>query len=104
MLIFGFKYRLGKSTIHLNLNLTGVQTHNLQIIDSTFYVPETLVWTISEPFHTFPQKNPLELLIWPSAGTNTISLFLSDVMICNSREEECLPLHWMSLLRPSVVK
>ena len=36
---------LDRSTMHLKLDLAGVQTHDLQIIDSTFHVPEMLVLT-----------------------------------------------------------
>ena len=36
---FGFKYNLDRSTAHLKFDPTGIQTHDLQIMDSPFHVP-----------------------------------------------------------------
>ena len=38
--IFLFKY---SRTTHPKVDLTGLQTHDFQIMDGTFHVPETLV-------------------------------------------------------------
>ena len=40
-----------RSTEHPKFNLTGVRTHDLQVMDSTFHVPETLALT-TEPSGT----------------------------------------------------
>ena len=39
--------------MHHKFDLTGVQTHDLQIIDSTFHVPDALALT-TEPSGTSP--------------------------------------------------
>ena len=50
--LFWFKCDLDKSTTHPNFDIIGVQTHDLQIMDSVFHVPETLV-LITESSKTF---------------------------------------------------
>ena len=45
---FWFKYNLDRSTTHPKCNTTRVWTHDLQIVDSTFYVCKMLVLT-TEP-------------------------------------------------------
>ena len=37
---FWFKYNLDTSITHPKFGLTGIQTHDLQIMNSTFHVPE----------------------------------------------------------------
>ena len=46
-----FKYDLDRSTLHPKFESTGVRAHDLQIIDTTFHVPQTLVLT-AEPSGT----------------------------------------------------
>ena len=48
---FWFKYDLNRSTMHPKVNPIGVRTHDLQIMDSSFCVPETLALT-TEPSET----------------------------------------------------
>ena len=45
-MIFGFKYDLDISTKHPKFDPAGVQTNDLQIMDSTFHVPETLAGSL----------------------------------------------------------
>ena len=46
--MFGW-FALDRSTIHPKFNRTGNQTHDLQIIDTTFHVPEMLILTTEPP-------------------------------------------------------
>ena len=41
---FGLKYNVDRSTTHPKLSPTGVQTHDLQIMNNPFHVPETLLF------------------------------------------------------------
>ena len=49
-----FKYDLDKSTTHPKFNLTGVWTHDLQIMDSIFHVLGMLALT-TEPSRTLKE-------------------------------------------------
>ena len=42
---FLFKYNLDTTTTYPTFGLTWVRTHDLQIMDSTVYIPEMLVLT-----------------------------------------------------------
>ena len=39
---FWFKYNLDRNAMHPKFDLTWVRTHDLQIMNSTFHVPEML--------------------------------------------------------------
>ena len=41
-----FKYDVDRSIMHHKFDTTGIQTHNPQIMDSTFHVPDIHTYTI----------------------------------------------------------
>ena len=55
-------YDLDRSTTHLKFETTGVRTHDFQITDNTFHIPETLVITTktikNKKVHTHPYVFP----------------------------------------------
>ena len=65
---FWFKYDLHRSTSHPKYNPTGVRTHDLPTMDSTFHVPEMLTLTTEPPGPPSSQYEIATLVLYASDG------------------------------------
>ena len=65
--------------MHPKFDPTRVQTHDFQITDSTFHVPETLVLSTEPSATSFKERSVLPLALCP--GKHALSAFCFDAIL-----------------------
>ena len=79
-----FKSDLERRTLHLIFNLTGVRTHDLQIMDNAFYFPETLVRTLSLSLLSSSQSQYAPFIPAMSSRPTSHSLLSTVILLPHS--------------------
>ena len=75
IMIFLLKFNFDERTKHPKFDLTGVRTHDLQIMNSIFHIPETLV-LFTDPSRTYTSSLGCIVCLQFSIKWSNIAFFI----------------------------